>query len=376
MTYCELIAKVDFPIRKFLVKNFPYLSCFIYSYGRKYFLNKLINELPNLRELQSYWKVKIWDIEFRHPLFNAAGMFKNADGYYLAYQQGAGAFLAGTVTTQARTGNSKFGIKHPFIPYPRSQSSSNWLGLPTQGYQVVAKKIYELQRFPFFPIGISIASNLETENTLKRLLDVFHSFQQAGVDFIELNESCPNIDDNHSTNYLDEDFIKRVEFISQNFLKSRKKNLPVIVKLSVDFPEKSISKLIDLLVTLKFDGINFGNTSTDYKNLREFVNSKEQKAFDFFVNTFGGGLAGSILKYSSLELTRKAIEYIKTKNIPHAFHIIRTGGISTFDDFIESYKEGIILHQWFSGYFENFARFGHKLYLQFFENFKVKQYSK
>lgn len=370
MTYCELIAKADFPIRKFLVENFPFLSCFIYSYGRKHFLNKLINEHPNLKESPRYWNVKIWDIEFRLPLFNAAGMFKNADGYYLAYQQGAGAFLAGTVTTQARTGNSKFGIKHPFIPYPRSQSNSNWLGLPNQDYQVVAKKIYELQRFPSFPIGISIASNLETEKTLECLLDVFHSFQQAGVDFIELNESCPNVGHNHPINNLDEDFIKRLEFISQNFLKRREKKLPIIVKLSVDFPKESLSKLIDLLVDLKFDGINFGNTSTDYKNLRKFVNPKEQKAFDFFVNTFGGGLAGSFLKYRSLELTTKAMEYIKTKNTPYEFQIIRTGGISTFDDFIKSYKEEIVLHQWFSGYFENFARFGHKLYPQFFKNFE------
>lgn len=370
MKYCELIAKVDFPIRKFLVKNFPYLSCFVYSYGRKHLLNKLINEHPNLKESPRYWKVKIWNIEFRLPLFNAAGMFKNADGYYLAYQQGAGAFLAGTVTTQARTGNSKFGIKHPFIPYPRSQSNSNWLGLPNQGYQVVAKKIYELRRFPSFPIGISIASNLETEKTLERLLDVFHSFQQAGVDFIELNESCPNVGHKHPISNLDEDFIKRLEFISQNFLKRREKNLPIIVKLSVDFPKESLSKLIDLLVDLKFDGINFGNTSTDYKNLRKFVNPKEQKSFDFFVNTFGGGLAGSFLKYRSLELTIKAMEYIKTKNIPYEFQIIRTGGISTLEDFIESYKGGIVLHQWFSGYFENFVRFGHKLYSQFFKNFE------
>lgn len=369
MTYCELIAKVDLPLRKFLVRNFPYISCYIYSYGRKYFLNKLINEHPNLNELPRYWNIKIWDVEFRLPLFNAAGMFKNADGYYLAYQQGAGAFLAGTVTTTARTGNIKFGIKHPFMTYPLSQSSSNWLGLPNQGYQIVAKKIYELQRFPSFPIGISIASNLETEKTLNQLLDVLNSFQQAGVDFIELNESCPNVEHKHSFNNLDEDFIKRLEFISQNFLKNRKKNLPVIVKLSVDFPEESITKLIDLLVDLKFDGINFGNTSTDYNYFRKFINLQEQKAYDFFVNTFGGGLAGSILKNRSLELTTKAMNYIKTKNITYEFQIIRTGGISTLDDFIKSYKEGIVLHQWFSGYFENFARFGHRLYYQFFENF-------
>ncbi|MGQ9819863.1 MAG: hypothetical protein ACUVQ1_08075 [Candidatus Kapaibacteriales bacterium] len=371
MTYCEFIAKVDLPIRKFLVNNFPRVACFLYSYARNYFLNKLINERPISKSISPNWKVQILGLEFRLPLFNSAGMFKNGDGYYLAYHQGAGAFLAGTVTAEPRTGNSKYGIKHPFLPYPRSQSSSNWLGLPNQGYELVAKKISKLQRFPSFPIGISIASNLESEKTLMRLLEVLYAFQQAGVDFIELNESCPNVEHKQSKENLDIDFTKRLEFISQKFLVKRKRNLPIIVKLSVDFPIPSLQKLIDLLVDLKFDGINFGNTSTDYNGVREFVNPKEKKAFDFFVNTFGGGLAGSIIKNRSLELSTKAIEYIKTKNIPYEFHIIRTGGITTSDDFFKSFKEGIVLHQWFSGYFENFARFGHQLYLKFFESSSI-----
>lgn len=368
MTFCEIIAKFDQPFRKFFVSNFPYLSCFLYSCARKVFLNKIIKENPRQITLPKEYEVKLWDIKFRAPLFNAAGLFKDGDGYFLSYRQGAGAFLAGTVTLSPRVGNSKRGINHPFMPYPRSKASSNWLGLPNKGFELVAKKISELPRFHSFPIGISIASSLETKSTMNQLVEALHLFQKAGVDFIELNESCPNVENHRSYAILDDEFINRLEFISNKFIKKINANIPVIVKLSNDFPAEIIPNLLDILIEQKFSGINFGNTSTNYLQYREFIHHLEQKSFDFFIENFGGGLAGSILKNKSLQLSTKAVEYLSLKNVPYEFRVIRTGGITCFDDFKESFNKGVILHQWFSGYFENFARFGHKLYLKFFEN--------
>lgn len=368
MTFAELITRFDKPIRNLFVSNFPFISCFIYSYGRQLFLKRLFKETPPLVNIPSALKVKVWNIEFRTPLFNAAGMFKNAEGYLLSYRQGAGAYLVGTVTTSFRKGNTKKGIKHPFMPYPKSQSSSNWLGLPNKGYEYVARRIQEFPRFPFFPIGVSIASNLETTATFKSLLNQIQAFDEAGVDFIELNESCPNIMHQHSGEILGEELIQRLEFIYENYLKKRTRNLPVVVKFSNDFPIEQVKNLIDLLIDLKYDGLNFGNTSTNYFFFRDALAVSDRKSFDFFINHFGGGLAGAILKNRSYELTAKAIEYIHLKTPPYEFQVIRTGGIVDSTDLLQSYNKGVILHQWFTGYFENFTRFGHLLYKKFFEN--------
>lgn len=368
MTTCEFLARIDVPLRKLIVSQMPYLACLIYSFGRKKFLNRLIHETPRKITLPSELHLKFWDIKFASPLFNAAGMFKEAEGYELAYRQGAGSFLAGTVTPQSRSGNTKFGVIHPFLSYPRSKASSNWLGLPNYGAVVVAQKINSINKHSDFPLGISIASNGEGPQSMDELIQTFQLFERSQVDYIELNESCPNIDhEGHRLDALDDNFVERLEFISKNFLKKRQRNLPVIVKLSNDFLPGNVPRLLDLLLDLEFDGVNFGNTSTDYENARQAIVSSELKSYNFFVDSFGGGIAGNPLKSKSLLLTKESSEYLQIKNLRREFHIIRTGGIENYQDFEKSTANGVVMHQWFTGYFENFARFGHKLYAKFFK---------
>lgn len=367
MTLCECIAKIDKSFRTYLVENFPYLSCFVYTYGRKFFLKKLVSENPKQVEIDSQLKTTLWDIQFKSPLFNAAGMFKNGDGYHLACLQSAGAFLAGTVTPKPKIGNIKKGIKHPFLPYPNSLSSSNWMGLPNPGFKIVIQKLNKITKVKDVPIGLSLAADGTSLPELEVLCEVLAETENSIVDFVELNESCPNVE--HSEiNYskLDENLIKRLEYVSDRFLKKRKRNLPLILKLSTDFDPKFVPELIDNLIEMQFDGINFGNTSTDYKSLKHHIHPLEQDSFDFFVNTFGGGISGRPLQNKSYALTQVAAEYLKQKNPSREFHIIRTGGIFELQDIQASQQIGVSLFQWFTGYFENFAKFGHKLYQNFF----------
>lgn len=368
MTTCEFLARIDTPLRKFIVSRMPYVACLIYSFARKKFLDRLICETPRKITLPSELELKLWDIKFASPLFNAAGMFKEGEGYGLAYRQGAGSFLAGTVTPQPRPGNAKYGVVHPFLAYPRSKSSSNWLGLPNPGAGVIAQRLNSISKHKDFPIGVSIASDGEDLQSMEELIQTLKLFERSQVDYIELNESCPNVDhEGRLLNVLDDNFIGRLEFISKNFLKKRNRNLPVIIKLSNDFPLANVSRLLDLLLDLEFDGVNFGNTSTDYENARLMIDTSELKSYNFFVESFGGGIAGNPLKSKSLSLTKESADYLRTKNPNREFHIIRTGGIEDYQDYEKSRSNGVILHQWFTGYFENFARFGHKLYAKFFK---------
>lgn len=370
MSLIETIARIDDRLRKHILKLPPILPIYLYSYGRKFFL-KLLESNKNFAETQvpEHLKQKLWEIEFRSPIFNAAGMFKSGFGYEVVARQGAGAFLAGTTTSRKRYGNKKKGVLHPFVPYPSSGAASNWMGLPNETHTVVAKRLATVKKIQGCPIGASIAADtsLNDNEILAGILDGLELYSEANVDFVELNESCPNVQGHSSSrNLIDSEITARLVYISEKFLKKRKRNLPVIVKFSNDIDAESIPALIDLLVDLQFDGINIGNTSTNYVYYRSKIDLNERKTFDYFTDTFGGGLSGAILKENSLEKCRIAAEYLKKKNLQREFHVIRTGGVATPIDIIEAQKNAIPLCQWFTAYFENFAKYGNSLYTELY----------
>jgi dihydroorotate dehydrogenase len=309
----------------------------------------------------------LWGIQFRAPVFNAAGMYKKAEGYIRAVQQGAGAFLAGTTTARARAGNTKKYIRHPFVPYPSTGAASNWMGLPNEGHSVVAARIAQFERVPDMPIGASVSAQPgDAEGiALAGLLEGMRQYERAGVDFIELNESCPNVAGhakNNSAQRMDDGLIRRLEFIHHEFLLKRKRNVPVIVKFSNDTDSALLPLLIDLLITLRFDGVNFGNTSTAYQAFENQIKPGDLKAYKYFTKNFGGGLSGSILRQHSAALCTEAAKLISAQKPAHEFHIIRTGGLQNGQDMADSLVAGCSLMQWYTGYYEQFSQYGNKVY--------------
>ena len=51
-------------------------------------------------------------------------------------------------------------------------------------------------------------------------------------------------------------------------------------------------------------------------------------------------------------------------NVPQEFRVVRTGGVAEYSDIEKSEHVGVDLNQWFTGYFEAFAEYGHDLYTQ------------
>lgn len=373
MTNVEFLAKLDKAFRKHLklLPNHFYVS--FYSNQKKKFLKKFAEDYQNFQTIQfDYKAVKLWDINFNSPIFNAAGMFKHSEAYYTVAMQGAGAWLTGTFTTQKRIGNIKNGILHPVLPLPVSGNAINWMGLPNEGIEFAAKKISEIQKFNDTPIGVSISADpgMSNKEVLPKLIEGMHLLEKANVDFIELNESCPNVSSQHSLvlDRLDPELVERMEYISKNFLKNRKRNLPLILKLSNDTDINLIPHFIDLSIDLEFDGINLGNTSTNYTFLKSNLNDDERKLFNYFTNTFGGGVSGRNLKENSKKLCKLASEHIQKKNLSREFNIIRTGGVENLSDILESKEIGVSLNQWYTGYFDNFGINGHNIYKNLFSN--------
>jgi dihydroorotate dehydrogenase len=364
MTLAELLARCDHAVRPAMAFLPPHLAVRVYSAARNYFLDQFFSDIPTPYTPLQKHHVVLWGLHFRSPIFNSAGIFKNAEGYDMVYRQGAGAYLAGTTTTYPRLGNTKNGIAKPFAPYPRSYAGSNWLGLPNDGHHAVAERLAGLPRYDHFPIGVSIMAAPESSgrSAVDELVSAFHLYDAAGVDFIELNESCPN------TTHSDEHkswsaMVERLQFLSEHFLHHRTRRLPVIVKFSTDTDRQQIAPLIDCLIAQQYDGINIGNTSTQYHTHRHHIHPSEESLYRYFTETFGGGVSGLPLAESAQTLCRAAVEHYRTHHREaREFHVIQTGGIRTLHDIRTAQAHGVALCQWYTGYFEQFARVGHQVY--------------
>ncbi len=362
----ETIARLDHLARPIITHFAPETATQIYSAGRNVFLSAYFAEKPAFVRIAEEHAVTCWGIEFRNGLMNAAGLFKNGEGYELSYRQGAGGYLAGTTTTHARTGNTRNGIAKPFAPYPNSRAASNWLGLPNSGHAAVAKRLSAFPHHAGFPMGASLMTAPESsgEVALEELVAGMQMYDRAGVHFLEINESCPNVA--HGSSSF-EAISERLEFIATAFLKKRLRHLPVVVKFSNDTATQDVARLLDVLTTLGYDGVNFGNTSTQYAQHRTTLNPRDYASFDYFTSTFGGGVSGEPLRACSLALTRSAKEYLATHPPREEFHIIRTGGVASALDLAESRTAGASLAQWYTGLFEQFAEHGHGLYARIFQ---------
>ncbi|MDX1996363.1 MAG: hypothetical protein SF066_01485 [Thermoanaerobaculia bacterium] len=334
----------------------------LYSRGRRSFLQRFLAETPPAVEPPAPLSRTLWGLRFRAPLGNAAGLFKQGEGYPLAAGQGAGWYLAGTSTGLPRTGNRRHGVRWPFVPYPRSGAASNWLGLPNEGHRALAARLALVARTPGCPIGASLAR--VGDEPLATLLEGLGAYRDAGVDFLEINESCPNTGE--ASPAWDE-LRQRLEAVATGFLARRERPLPVVVKFSNDTATNDVPTLLDTLLELGFDGVNFGNTSTAYARHEDAIDPAEQRLYRHFTTTFGGGLSGRPLAADSLRLLTAARSHLATKPPGREFHLIRTGGVETAADVAASLAAGASLVQWYTGYFAAFAVHGHGVYRWVFE---------
>jgi len=331
----------------------PKTAIGVHSLGRKVFLCAMKNEEVRRSFVPEGQSRELWGISFRAPLFNAAGMFKDFSYYEQSYSLGAGAYLIGTITPQPRQGNIIDGIHLPFVAYPKSHAASNNLGLPNPGIEKVLHDIPG--RREGFPIGISLASE-----SLEDLVTCLKLCEKAGIDFVEINESCPNI------KYAGE-LTKRLEYLGREFLSRRAKRMPIVVKFSNDLQMEQIPDVLDVLIVYRADGINLGNSSTNYDGLRNKIHTGELKLFDHYTKNFRGGVSGRLLKDNSLQISAVAAEYLKAIPLEREFHVIRTGGIESRQDIEESNKSGISANEWFTGYFEGYISGGNSVYRRILE---------
>lgn len=341
------------------------------SSGRKKFLEFFNGEGLEPYEIPRNLEKVLWGIRFRSPLMNAAGMFKNGEAVEISAKQGSGAYLGGTTTFNSREGNSKQDINQPFVYLPDSGAGLNCLGLPNEGHTKTLSRIQGIKKTLDIygcPLGWSVAldPHLNQDEGLMWLVKSMNDYEIMGVDFLELNDSCPNTETERK-GLEDRLIYVRDNFLQRRTLLGRERPIPLIVKFSNDTPPEKIPYLMNLLVNLEFDGVNFGNTSTGYKEHKKDISKNERRIYDKFTEEFWGGLSGRPLKEDSLELCAEAVRYINSRKLDNEFHVIRTGGIETAEDILKSERAGISLNQWYTGYWGAFRNHGHDLYKKIYE---------
>lgn len=345
----------------------------LYSRGRSVFLQSFLNDRPEPAAVPAELGVECWGLRFRSPILNAAGMFKTGGGYEVVSRQGAGGFLAGTTTGRPRQGNRRHGVTHPFVPYPRSGAASNWLGLPNPGHRAVAAQLASLPRVDGCPVAVSLSADpdpdIPRDEKLEALVAGLRAYDAARVDWIEINESCPNTEAEEASF---DGLVDRLGFLAESFLKTRERSLPVVVKFSNDTAPEQLPRLLDTLIHLGFDGVNFGNTSVAYQAVSRRLVAGERRLLDHFVGRYGGGVSGRPLKEASLKLVGLAADHVASLALDREFHILRTGGVETALDVRASLDAGASLVQWYTGYFEAFGRHGHSLYKQLYGELLVR----
>lgn len=315
----------------------------LYSANRKKFIKSITTALKKPIANAEY-PTSVCGLKFRNDLGNAAGLDKDGSLLEFNYFLGAGFAIVGTVLNKPHTGNL-FKVRkkefNPWVPLPHSHSALNSLGLPSLGINESIKNIKifkDKYTDDGFPVGISIMGHplQEGQEKLDGILECVE--KSIGVaDFIEINESCPNVQ--HKSDDGLEQRLKAVTAI--------KKSTPVFVKLgSLGDPDKTI-RTMD---SCNADGLVLLNTQKDYELYRPKLKENDLKIFDYYTEKYQGGLSGEIIRNTSFESVKLANDKIKELN--SKLQIIHVGGINTKADMKES-REIAILREWYTGFMEH-----------------------
>lgn len=155
-------------------------------------------------------------------------------------------------------------------------------------------------------------------HTLTQYCSVAEKFADSDVDLIELNISCPNVEDDGLSFGTDPHIVERVVKAVRHYVRQ-----PLIVKLS---PEVSdISEIAKAAVSGGADGLSLINTLKGMK-----IDIRKRKAV--LANKIGGYSGSGIMPVA----LRMVYEVCNSVDVP----VIGMGGISTFEDALEFIMAG------------------------------------
>ena len=268
---------------------------------------------------------KIFGLEFKNPVGLAAGFDKNAKLFNELTCFGFGFIEVGTVTPKAQNGNPKKRL----FRLVDDEGVINRMGFNNDGMSKITAR---LKKNKNVLIGGNIGKNKSTPNNQAvndylLCFNYLHDF----VDYFVVNVSSPNTPNLRELQNKEPliEILKSIK--AENLTKSKPK--PILLKISPDLSKSNISDIVEIVLSLKIDGIVATNTTIKRNNLK----SKNRNE--------AGGLSGKPI----LEKSNEVIRYISEKS-KGSIPIIGVGGIHSAQDAIDKINAGADLVQIYTGF--------------------------
>lgn len=294
---------------------------------------KLIHRIPGIGNLiKGFYHVKdqrlerkLFGLTFPNPVGLAAGFDKDAKLYKELSNFGFGFIEIGTLTPKPQPGNPKKRL----FRLPEDGGLINRMGFNNEGVEAAIER---LKRNKGILIGGNIGKNKLTPNE-EAVSDYVQCFEALfpHVDYFVVNVSSPNTPNLRALQ--DKEPLTHLLQTLKDLNHSKSKPKPILLKIAPDLTEEQLVDIIDIITSVKIDGVIATNTTLS----REGLHSDNKSEM--------GGLSGKPVTKKSTEVIR--FLYEKSKN---AFPIIGVGGIHSTEDAIEKLEAGASLVQLYTGF--------------------------
>ena len=294
---------------------------------------KLIHRIPGMGNLiMGFYQVKdqrlerkLFGLTFPNPVGLAAGFDKDAKLYKELSNFGFGFIEIGTLTPKPQPGNPKKRL----FRLPEDGGLINRMGFNNEGVEAAIER---LKRNKGILIGGNIGKNKLTPNE-EAVSDYVQCFEVlfSHVDYFVVNVSSPNTPNLRALQ--DKEPLTHLLQTLKDLNHSKSKPKPILLKIAPDLTEEQLVDIIDIITSVKIDGVIATNTTLS----REGLHSKNKSEM--------GGLSGKPVTKKSTEVIR--FLHKKSKN---AFPIIGVGGIHSTKDAIEKLEAGASLVQLYTGF--------------------------
>lgn len=251
-------------------------------------------------------ETKIAGVKLNSYIVNASGPNDSTlDELEIIGESGSGAIMMKSCTLEPRRGNEEPRYKR--LPFGAIQS----MGLPNLGYKEYIRFASKLKKYNK-PIIASVAGlYLEDYEVMIK------EFQNSNVDLIEVNLSCPNLENKQQIGY---DFKQSEEVLKRIYNLGGK---PIGLKLPPFFDLSQYKEMIKLIKQYK---IKFVSCINSVGNTLIIDGEKETPV----IKPRRGGLSGEYIKPIALANVRTFYELLNNK-----VSIVGVGGIKTGMDAFE-----------------------------------------
>lgn len=282
--------------------------------------------------------INVWNLSLPNPIGLAAGFDKNGDAVDALLGLGFGFIEVGTVTPRPQGGNAK-----PRIFRIREKKALiNRLGFNNKGVDYLVENLKH-RKLPGI-VGVNIGKNKTTPLECATD-DYLICFQKVFpyADYIVVNISSPNtpgLRDLQASQHLDH-LLETLRLEKVKLSETHQREVPLLVKTSVDLNITETEALVTTLVKQQIDGIITSNTTVDHSAVAGLLHGTE-----------AGGLSGPMLRQRSLRM----VEHLH-KMTQGTLPIIGLGGVSSVDDARAYFNAGASLVQLYTGFI--YGEWGH-----------------